>query len=615
MSRKLLFILSACVLIILLSTSACSEASSTSTSSTNASTSTLAKTTTTPTTAATSITPVTTIPKTTTVATTIQPQQEHWWDKFGEPQYGGELVMRAASDMNSWDPYNMGGNGLYCEALGGFDRTVEPTVCNYTTGYFPPNSYTGWLVESWESTDWATITVRIHQGVKWWDKAPVNGRELTADDIIYNYHRMMGTGNGFTKPSPWFLKTGWLQLDSITATDKYTIVFKFKTASMQNLLTILEQASANWITTPEDAVAQYGTTVTDYTQLITTGPYIVTEHVTGSSYTMTKNPNYWRYDDRWPENKLPYIDTVKTIIIPDIATAVASLRSGRLDLFGGVNANLDWQQSETMKTSNPEITQIPVNASGLGLQLRVDRKPFDDIRVRKAMQMAIDVPTIANSYYHSVDPTLYGTAGPELKGVYTPFDQWPQEIKDGYTYNLAGAKALLVEAGYPNGFDTNCVVDSASDLNVLQVMKAYLSDISIDMEIKVVQGAAGQAIVSGKKYDQMVFSDQGVAENTPLIRLAGKLVTGYVNNQVCLADPAYDQMYDDWMASTNWDDFIKRANDIDNYVIKTQLRVVLPPRVSYTACQTWVKGFNGEINSQQGQYHIPFYWIDQTLKK
>ena len=62
----------------------------------------------------------------------------------------------------------------------------------------------GQLAESWETPDALTIIVHIRQGVHWHDKPPMNGRELTADDIVYNYHRLTGTGSGFTEPPARF---------------------------------------------------------------------------------------------------------------------------------------------------------------------------------------------------------------------------------------------------------------------------------------------------------------------------------------------------------------------------------------------------------------------------
>lgn len=558
-------------------------------------------------------TPVTT-PTAAATSPTATPEA-HWWDDLGEPEYGGTLNLHVTSDPSSFDPYNSMLNGCeWFDQMGGFDRTLSSDVCAYNTNYYPPEAYISPLSESWETTDFLTFTFHIRQGIRWWDVEPLNGRELTADDIVYNYNRIMGNGSGFTQPSPFFLKTGWLDLESITAPDKYTVVFKFKQPSVQNLLTILEQTSCNHISAAEEAVEQWGQPAPpDWSQTVGTGPFILTDYVSGASYTLTRNPNYWKYDDRWPDNRLPYVDEVKYLIIQDYSTAQAALRSGRLDVVGGTTEDIAWQQAETLKKSNPEILQVTVPTPANGLQLRVDLEPFSDIRVRTAMQMAMDLPTIAKTYYNDIDWKPWGTAGPEVREVNNPYDTWPKDLQEEYSFNAEGAKALLAEAGFPNGFETTCLVASNQDTQLLQVMQAYLKDIGIDVAIQVEDAVTQRTLTASNQYE-MLFFPMGMAENKPVIRLAGNLYTGYTNNFPRVADPEYDKLYDQWVKSTSWDEANSLGKEIDMYVIKGHYRVTLMPFYTYLAYQPWVGGFNGEAGNQK-QYHTAYYWVKSDVKK
>ena len=81
-----------------------------------------------------------------------------------------------------------------------------------------------------------------------------------------------------------------------------------------------------------DAVQKWGD-VSDWHHAIGTGPFILKDFVPGNSATLIKNPNYWGYDERYPQNKLPYVDTVKFLIIPDDATALAAMRAGKIDVI------------------------------------------------------------------------------------------------------------------------------------------------------------------------------------------------------------------------------------------------------------------------------------------
>ena len=115
------------------------------------------------------------------------------------------------------------------------------------------------------------------------------------------------------------------------------------------------------------------------------------DFVPGNSATLVKNPNYWGHDEHYPQNQLPYIDTLKILIIPDNAAAIEALRAGKIDALDGLLPS----QAKEIKKTNPEILQVAYPAgNAISIDPRNDRAPFNDIRVRKAMQMAIDLPTI-----------------------------------------------------------------------------------------------------------------------------------------------------------------------------------------------------------------------------
>ena len=115
----------------------------------------------------------------------------------------------------------------------------------------------------------------------------MNGRELTADDIVYNYHRLTGTGSGFTEPPARFGTISSVPFESISATDKWTFVFKLKEANIGALRDILDE---NYVyILPPEVIKQYGD-VNDWRNVVGTGPYMLTEWVEGSSISWEKNP-------------------------------------------------------------------------------------------------------------------------------------------------------------------------------------------------------------------------------------------------------------------------------------------------------------------------------------
>ena len=69
-----------------------------------------------------------------------------------------------------------------------------------------------------------------------------------------------------------------------------------------------------------------------------------------------------------------------------------------------------------------------------------------------------------------------------MKGWGFPYEEWPNDLKDEYTYNPTAARALLTEAGYPNGFKTNVITDAPNSLDLLKIVRSYFLQIGIDME-------------------------------------------------------------------------------------------------------------------------------------
>ena len=188
----------------------------------------------------------------------------------------------------------------------GIDRAEFPFVGQTA----PPFALKGALAESWETPDDTTVILHIRKGVHWHDKPPMNGRELTAQDIEYNYHRLLGnklTGTEFSEaePSAYIEQLASVSFESITATDKWTVVFELKEPHLGALAAILDDWGV-YIYPPE-VIKEHGD-ANDWRTLVGTGPFMLTDWVDGSSLTWTKNPDYWGYDEKYPQNRLPYVD-------------------------------------------------------------------------------------------------------------------------------------------------------------------------------------------------------------------------------------------------------------------------------------------------------------------
>jgi len=551
----------------------------------------------------------------------------NWWDKLGKPQYGGEMVIRASRNLDNFDPYFFEGltsiYGGWMERLISDDWTLNPAIWDYKIPWHPSKYTRGQLAESWEFTDPGTHVVHLRKGIHWQNISPANGREFTADDVVFHYNRLFGLGGGFTQPSPFRTGAGSKNLISVTAKDKYTVVFKLKITNPEFIMENLHGVGQDPCFENPEAVRQWGD-VSDWHHAIGTGPFILKDYVSNRSVTLIKNPDYWGYDERYPENKLPYVDAIKYLIIPDMSAALAAMCDGKIDIINGVSS----AQAQAVQETNPEILQIPMpRPQALTIQPRNDKAPFNDIRVRKAMQMAIDLQAIAKDYYHgTLDSYPSTVTSREMKGWGFPYDIWPQDLKDEYAYNPTLAKKLLDEAGYPNGFKTNVVADTEWDMKLLPIIQRYFFDVGIDMEIRPMEHNAMITYVEIDHKNELVWREYGpLGHNYSPLQGIPRFHTEHLANKNWLnvSDPVIDSFYDKALVTTNEDELKQIMWDMNERVARQHFAISLLQPRSYCLCQPWLKGYHGQIHSLWmsggGPSRLSLYgarlWIDQKLKK
>jgi len=587
-------------------------------------------------------------PITTSVSTSTTVTTGNWWDKLGTPVYGGTLNLQTSNlDNISLDPLDPRGMGAAYERLFTASWTVDRSVFSFQGMYIPPEYMQGWLAESWEKIDPVTIVVKLKKGVHWSNKEPTNGREFNADDVVYNYHRITGTGSGFTSPHP-ILGSMVAYISGVKALDKYTVEFKFKSPSAFSLYDIfapqvniappewLKKYGTNVFTmpgppgggppggsppppgggepAPGEQPATQTTQATDWHTFSTTAAYMISDFVPSNKLTYTKVTDYYGYDERFPQNRLPYIDTINYIAIADTATALAALRTGKIDFIAsGRGGGLTRSQIESLKQTNPEVNVWWVPTDGPTISLRVDKEPFKDIRVRYALSMAIDRKTIAASYYRgTIDGVPCALISPTQKGWYTPFEEWPSNIKEIYSFNPEKSKQLLTEAGYPKGFKTNIIAASNSDLQLLQIVQSQFKDIGVDMEIKVMEEFTKMDFVGGGHHDAMDWGAFTGGAPNPWQQVT-VLKTGDRQNYTFNNDAKYDALYQKLTAATEEEEAKAIVKEMDLYAAEQCWMIFFFPVTVPTAVQQYVKGYQGEGNPTM--FFFSRFWIDKSSKK
>ena len=538
------------------------------------------------------------------------------------PEYGGSLTFATMLEPPSADTGVYGSAGLaiagVAERLLIPNWAVDRDEYAFSSQYIPAEFAAGQLAESWEQPDPLTYVFQIRQGVHWHDKPPMNGRELTADDIEYNYHRILGLGSGFTEGLPYSQLAG-IGIESVTATDKWTVVFKLKEPRLAALQMIMVAYMSFML--PPEVIEQHGD-ISDWRNFVGTGPYELTDWVQGTSITHTKNPDYWGFDEKYPQNRLPYIDKLEGIFIMEEATRLAGLRSGRIDFLGfpaGVSDIVSVDVLDSLRKTNPEIVLIPWwDRSETSYGLDVTKPPFDDIRVRHAMQMALDLETINNTYYKGTAMWKpQGLVGEALKGYYTPFDEWPDEVKKAYAYDPEGARQLLAEAGYPNGFETVLTASSEFDLGYAEIVAGYWKAIGVDVEIRVLDRAQLMPLATEGNWEGMAGTVTGwnnpwggvgvlrnMAHSTSLVKFKGR-------------SELVDAMIEAAESATSIAEEQRLGREADMYMIEQHFYIWGPKVGKYMAIQPWVEGYNGEVHfgAQHRLLIFARLWIDSELKE
>jgi len=617
MKRRFIWIFLTLMLVIVLSVISCAKQTSTQTSTAPSPSVTAPKPTTTSTPSQTTAAPgpgTTTAPGPTTSAPpTTSVTKANWWDKFGTPQYGGTITVRNARiGGGSLDPTagmaGAGGMATNCwlQGLAFFDWTLDRNIWSYPCGFTPIEYLKGLLIESWEQTSPDTIALKVRKEARWQNRAPVNGRNFKASDIKFNIERAL--------QSP-MMASGFSAVKGVTVIDDLTAQVNLKQPGVLGLYQVLGSMMGyippEWVDKADP---------TDPKMAVGTGPFMLVELVEGTSMRMVKNPDYWQNDERHPQNKLPYIDELVQLAIPDPATALAAMRTGKVDMWTDHMGAMTIEQGESLAKTNPEIVIFANPRPAAILELRVDKPPFTDIRVRKALNMAIDRDAIIKVYYKgSKYAKPVGLVSSVLTGFAVPYEDWPEDLKKEYSYNVAEARKLLTEAGYPNGFKTNCVAPADQDYKIAEVLKSYFKEIGVDMEIRVMERAAYSAFLSAGMHDQMAFSDgMGGLLWTPANTLFRRVSRFAPQNNPCFTnDPVYDKMYDDWNSATTDSEFKRLSREMDLYALRQHWQVTVCNSHTPVACQPWIKGFSGEINvdpSWAGATRARI-WIDQNVKK
>jgi peptide/nickel transport system substrate-binding protein len=365
------------------------------------------------------------------------------WPVRSAPRSGGTLRMSLAdADVQSFDPIVPSDNMSIWTMLLMYDQLVRTGKDGASV---TPDAARNWTT----SADGKTWTLHLRDDLKFSDGTPV-----TAEDVKFALQRAGSRGSNF--------ESNFKLIDRIDTPDPHTVVVHLKKPSA-SFLAYAALYSASIV--PERLVTAQGQAFWQHP--VGSGPFVLTEWVKNDHLVLKRNPYYW-------QKPYPYLDGVRFDVLTDDNTRMLKFRSQELDVATNVPPN---EVEPLRKINGVSVRLFP--------QMRIDfvylnhaHKPLDDLRVRQALNYAVDRRAILKA-------VLYGY-GQVATSMLPPMLDWDNQLKP-YPYDVTRAKALLREAGYGNGFSAEVLIASGESVTsrIATILQDEFKEIGVNLKITV----------------------------------------------------------------------------------------------------------------------------------
>lgn len=371
----------------------------------------------------------------------------------GGIKQGGSMTFALPGDITSLD------------AAFSYDFTTNPVVTQITEGLLKFNAkgeVVPLLAEKVDNPDPLTYVYHLRQGVKFQDGSP-----MTADDVVFSMER--------TKDPKTASYLGWM----------YANVDKIQKVDDSTVKVTLKNADALWRYVPATTAghilskAYYEAHKANYGKpdggVMGTGPFKYVSWETGSQIKLAKNEYYW------DKTGGPYLDEVVYKVLPEGTTRVTGLKTGQV----GMTLDIPLDLLSVVQGMNSVALQTGSSYMNDFIAFNTQRKPFDDVKVRQAMNYALDKQKILDQIIKDAgSPAKAIPIGPAM-WVFEK-DAWESAYKEipDYAFNLDKAKQLMAESTVPSGFNAKIVTDNNTvRLNSALALQAAVKPLNINLEI------------------------------------------------------------------------------------------------------------------------------------
>ena len=503
------------------------------------------------------------------------------------PKRGGVLRLAERADPVGFDTLGKKKAAVYTQLALGYTHSR-------LFKYGPKGEIVPDLAASFSQPNPTTYVVALKKGVHFHAKPPVNGRELTAEDVRFTFERVAASPEARLFPT----------LKRVTTPDRYTVQFELSapfSAFIANLAatTMYVYAKEAGKPTPDG-----GRDYTSVETVVGTGPFMLEEYREKQRLVLRRNPSYF-------ESGKPYLDGAEVYVIPDVSAQLAALRTGKIDaLLSTTGQGLPHLQAPEARAI-PGVTVIRhgIFQTGENLIGRMDAKPWSDVRVRRAVALAIDREAFLKAVYPEGGLPLSGPI--PLMSLYAiPFDKLGDAARL-YRYDPAAGRKLLAEAGYPNGFKTKLYTTSGYGpeyISRTELLKDMLSQLGVEASIVTQEYPVWIASTYKGNYDGIVHipawtlgdEDEWIATYTP----------GDTRNHIHLNDPKLTELV---RRAREAPDEATRARMIGEFVRsfhENMFRVFLPQPVVISAIAPRVKGYVPPVRGYSYPTTLVNVWVE-----
>jgi len=441
------------------------------------------------------------------------------------------------------------------------------------------------------SRDGRQYTITLRQGVRWEPRPPVNGRELVAADVKYSLERA-------AKKSGYASLLG--QLEGVETPDKYTVRVHLGDAFAPFLHNLAEPWNGILPPEVEEKMGDFKAAES----LIGCGPFVLERYEPGVKAVFARNPNYY-------QKGLPHLDKVEWLFVKDRSSQLSLFRAGQVDI-PFYDSRIPRSDVASFKKSNPAYPIVYWDwLANRTLAMRTDKPPFSDVRVRRALSMAVDRKKWVAQY---LEGQGYEDHGP----VPAPMREWKLSAKDlgegakYLEYNPAAAKKLLAEAGFPNGLKAKCTHWPGYGPEYVEDLELLAFNLKqIGVELQIVNEEYGNYIRGSflGKYDETTWGPSSIFTEVDGY-LYNFYKTGQPNNRSHVSDTQLDVMLDAQRRYTAKSSRKKVIDEIQRYAAERVYYIYTPYPKNVASWTPRVKNY-GPKNSFDRGAQLEVVWLDK----